>query len=689
MMNDGDPFFESALLREQYAKRSLLYLKLLTSSTTSTTVPTFDNKKYILRSLTHREIETLTGNVCRCRCTDWTTIRLLYAQDGSANHDLSPFLAEQFSESSFSGFVVLGVALNKNEFQTDSSAGEQPAHIRVLRPGVHRNTCIHDCILEPGCRVYGNGILEKTHIYPNASVINCGTITRSVGKDGAPSMGLASQLEICVGPEAGGERMIEIFPESNIVDTCQSLIRPSNKPKTTKLAQFQKSDLLFKLCLLNILLPYSSIHDNPNTINDVFLSNFASIHSSSTVSYATLLAHSTIRSNSNVSNTCLQWNASVSKSAIVHNSIIMEASSASNSAIVNCSIIGPDTHLEGGETGHSLLGPSVNSHHQSLLLGVIWPCGRGNVGYGANVGSNHTGRIPDQECWAGEGLFWGLSAVVKFPLDMTFSPYSIVAAGTTVHPQKIEMPFSLIVDDKLHPGWVLGYSPYTITRNERKYIQRRKATRHKPYTGWNIMRPGIAQMCFNARAMLMSKKVRGIGKYHLTEKSKADGIRIYSQFIQRYVLQGLLRQVLKISESKSKMHDSLLSLLPPEIVLDEKNIQNDIIFPWDEPSFSNLEEEWKYQLALIRHEFKDANLAFLLKHLSKLESEYAESLAYSKSKDDYRGNKVIPGYKDCHVSAEDDSVVKMVREEAAATKATIEKILMGENVCLGQTRSRI
>ena len=48
--------------------------------------------------------------------------------------------------------------------------------------------------------------------------------------------------------------------------------------------------------------------------------------------------------------------------------------------------------MGGGECLHCLVGPFVGFHHQSLLIATIWPLGRGNVGYGANVGSNHTSR---------------------------------------------------------------------------------------------------------------------------------------------------------------------------------------------------------------------------------------------------------------------------------------------------------
>jgi hypothetical protein len=104
----------------------------------------------------------------------------------------------------------------------------------------------------------------------------------------------------------------------------------------------------------------------------------------------------------------------------------------------------------------------------------------GNVAYGAKVGANHTGRMNDQESWPGEGCFFGLGAIVKYPLNLLASPYSIIAAGSTVPPQRVSFPFSLIsVPDRplykdgnpvgpavcaIRPGWVLYSNPYMIDR---------------------------------------------------------------------------------------------------------------------------------------------------------------------------------------------------------------------------------
>ena len=79
--------------------------------------------------------------------------------------------------------------------------------------------------------------------------------------------------------------------------------------------------------------------------------------------------------------------------------------------------------MAGGEVAASLLGPFVSFHHQALLIATLWPEGKGNVAYGANVGSNHTSKAPDQEFWPGEGMFLGLGVNIKFPADFSRAPY--------------------------------------------------------------------------------------------------------------------------------------------------------------------------------------------------------------------------------------------------------------------------
>jgi hypothetical protein len=167
--------------------------------------------------------------------------------------------------------------------------------------------------------------------------------------------------------------------------------------------------------------------------------------------------------------------------------LFLEHSGAEQGGHVAESVIGPNTVIAKGEVTASLVGPFVGFHHQALLIGALWPEGRGNVGYGANVGSNHTGRKPDQEIRPGEGVFFGLSSSIKFPADFSDAPYSLFATGVVAAPQSLAFHFSLIAPGKspehpgvneIQPGWMWSDNAYALIRNAYKYADRNRAQFH-------------------------------------------------------------------------------------------------------------------------------------------------------------------------------------------------------------------
>lgn len=46
----------------------------------------------------------------------------------------------------------------------------------------------------------------------------------------------------------------------------------------------------------------------------------------------------------------------------------------------------------------------------------------------------------DQEIWPGEGVFFGLSTVIKFPANYSESPFSVIGSGVTCLPQRVSGP---------------------------------------------------------------------------------------------------------------------------------------------------------------------------------------------------------------------------------------------------------
>ena len=318
-------------------------------------------------------------------------------------------------------------------------------------------------------------------------------------------------------------------------------------------------------------------------------------------------------------------------------------------------------------------------------------CPRGAGSADAGVGA------ADQETASGEGTFWGLSCVIKFPVDMTYSPYSIVAAGTTLPPQRICMPFSLIVQgdnssNDIIPGWVLQSSPYTISRSEKKFATRRKAKRHDDYTGWKIFRPEIMEMCRWARNQLVTCGDKGIGSNNLSDRARNAGIKAYRDCLQRYALHGLLSWILQNAPAEKEradivnlIHDELLGreVQPlPSLFNPIENVEWPT-FPWDnqKKAVIGIDNEWEYQRSLLLEEFpfNNANISSwfenLFQNLITLENDFAHRIHKCKSRDDSRGAATIPGYSQAHVPADMDPVIVDAKRRASHVETTVSKLL--------------
>ena len=90
---------------------------------------------------------------------------------------------------------------------------------------------------------------------------------------------------------------------------------------------------------------------------------------------ATLLSYAKIGNGCTVSIVLLQWNLSIMDNSSVSDTLLMEDTHSGPHSLVASTILGPDVHMSAGEVHASVLGPNTNAHHQSLLIGVLWPLG--------------------------------------------------------------------------------------------------------------------------------------------------------------------------------------------------------------------------------------------------------------------------------------------------------------------------
>lgn len=656
--------------------------------------------KATLCPLSEEEIAVLKH--CGCQCDDWSNVTLMFFGtsediDTMDKSSVKAKLKSQIRNCQFSGSVVLGV-------DEGSQISANQSTSVLLKPGIYSNTMISNTIIEPGAKVYNNSIIANTFIGCGATIVNCGSIT--YGKEWKDSM------TVNLGPESGGGRPVKVIPECTLVDVCSSLSIGQNLDHAPKqdLSKIACTTLSSNIILGEIL--------HTNCASNVYVSHEASIQSS-TVNNAILLPHSSIK-NSFAECVFLQWKASIINNSTVSQSILMECSEMGPNSVVASTVLGPDSHVSCGEVHCSIIGPNTNSHHQSLLISVLWPTGRGNVGYGSNCGSNHTGRIPDQECVSGEGTFWGLGCVIKFPVDLSRAFYSVVAAGVQLPPQSVAMPFSLIMAgsgdkqtngmNEIVPGWLLHSSPYTILRSEEKFKNRRKANRHDFYCGWKIIRPSTVDSCRRMRNLLLSvkswsmtaatgtsgqnsgsttattiyteKDMIQLGKNYMTVRGLNIGIDAYSNLIQRYALEGLL-EMFEDGTSVGVVEKSFRDAVSGFTVGNNSDEVSWPVLPWEEESLhipSKLLEHKLHMLSLemssiVDHK-DDKSIPFAetckkcFKKLIQLELHHSKQVFKSKQRDDKRGQQTVPGYIDYHVLAENDPVVLLAQRR---TKEVISK----------------
>jgi hypothetical protein len=361
-----------------------------------------------------------------------------------------------------------------------------------------------------------------------------------------------------------------------------------------------------------------------------------------------------------VTDALLQWGSRVATLAVVQRSLLAEHVYVERHAKVSGSVLGPNTAVAQGEVTASLLGPFVAAHHQSLLIAVSWPQGKGNVSHGASVGCNHTSRAPDQECRAGEGIFFGLGTCVKFPADFSRAPYTLFACGVTTGPGRLLFPFSLVnrpaaprpgvspAPNELLPAWLLTDNLYALARAERKYRARDRARRSRLRP--EVFRPETVELMRDAlrrlesvrpvREVYTERDVEGLCGSYLLEPARVRAVEAYRFFVRYYALLGL-KDALAAQAGRT----------------------------------AGAAARWEHQRALLRDELGVQDPAAGLRELLPLLDQVARAVERSRARDDERGRRVLEGYADSHAPAGQDPVVRDVWAEARRHRAEVAELL--------------
>lgn len=562
----------------------------------------------IVRPITKAEIVRLEnqGNSCK----DWSNVFVEPV-----------FTTEFIHDNHFSGRIFLGNYSGKKVKLLDNYNHSN---------GIY-NSNLNDVFIDSECLVKDNRQISRYYISEDVVIFG----NNFIFSDKNTNFG--NGTIISVGSEVGG-RDIPLYAEQDI-NYIGDLITGERVDGI-----YDKYLELVKNYASSVTSSFGIISSGARIINNQKIYN-SYIGYSAVIDNTTKIDNSTILSGHDevteildgviLENTLCQWGVKAQSMALVQNSLLCEYSGVERHGKVKDSIIGPNTVVGEGEVTSSILGPFVGFHHQSMLIGSLWIEGRGNVGYGANVGSNHTSKLPDQELFNGEGVFYGLACNIKFPADYRKSAYSIIATGVTTLPQKVDFPFSLISNpfqthktippayNEIIPGWVLSDNSYSVFRNEAKYLQRNKAKRL--VSDFRIFRPEIIKMMYNAYEILINvkpkklftdKDIPELGKNFLTEENRVKAIETYKLFLEYYVLKEL---------SKNK----------------ESNLLTEIVglLEIDVPKID------------VKTEYK------------KMFKNLLTMIIKSKMKDHIRGAKIIDDYEEWHSDIEDDELICKLKEE--------------------------
>lgn len=353
----------------------------------------------------------------------------------------------------------------------------------------------------------------------------------------------------------------------------------------------------------------------------------------------------------------------VGDQSLVRGCYLVEAVAVGDQAILKHSLIGPNARLGECEINESFLGPFATALHHALVIAAWWPEGRGNIGYGANVGSNHTGRAPDQEIWPGEGVFFGLGCNIKLPANYRRAPYSLIATGADTLPQKVEFPFSLISRpstlpegfnralNDIQPGWSLLNNAYGLERQERNQRGRNRARQTSLTTA--VFRLELAPLLEEARTRLaeggrdhtelyQAAEIAGLGKNFMSEAARRKGIEAYALGLSLIASRSLLGAVEALEE---------------------------------DPAEAEARTDLSNALRFAGRMFGASEPESLLKASLRIEDAWLDSVIRSKSRDDVRGRKILEDYAERHMEAASDPLIREVREDLEGRRSRLTKMV--------------
>ena len=562
-----------------------------------------------LRNLTAEEVSTLEKNGNRCE--DWNRVLV------EPNFDPA-----RVQRSVFMGDVRLPAFYGTLLLPGDVS----------FPTGIY-DSLVHNCIVE-NALVYKVSMLSNVLVRSSAVIHNVGTLVSS----GKINFMIGSTMS--VGNEMGGRELF-VFPDITM-DLVEAQLFHKAESDVQQSFEEQLKNFREEISLPFGVVGKGAVVSNTNIVRNSWIGAHARVEGAAkirnTIILSSLEESTHIYDSVIIENSDLQMGVKVHTGAEVQRSVLMSRSKVGCKAIVKSSIVAPCCHIEEGEVNSTYMGPLTQMHHHSLLIAALWPEGCGNLGYGANVGSNHTGRMPDQEIMPGQGMFFGLGVNVKFPANYRESPFTLIASGVTTMPQRVKFPFSLIRSgdpqlmgvparlNEILPAWNYARNAYALDRNIYKYAQRGKGA--VPNSYFSLYGAETVHYAFDAYCRLQVNQVQdvytkehidGLGENFLRERVRQKALKTYGEYLERYVLDQMIALV---------ENDASLALQPPRelrrLLSGDLNREVSRVVPMP------------------------ATFDELVKRYRTLEKEWFDGVAHGLDKDIARGKEIFDDYESAH-----------------------------------------
>lgn len=618
---------------------------------------------------------------CAASVEDWSNVRLL---GGAA------LAAGRVVGCAFTGDVLLGDM--RGVVRLPGTGGA------TLPAGVYHSTLV-GVTVEDGALVMRNTLLSNVYVGAGAAVVGCGFVTGS----GSTTFGVGVALPLGLD---GPGRDTPVYPDITVRVAAHVATHRSARhaPELERYAAAVSAYADAVRCPASVVCS-GAVVANCSRVTDVYVGP-AGLVEGSVVEDAAILSTpdepSTVRGGATVRHALLQWSTEVDELGVVNEAVMCEHSHVDKHGKLLGSLLGPNSGVSEGEVSASLVGPFVGFHHQALLIAAMWPEGKGNVGYGANVGSNHTSKAPDQEIRPGEGVFFGLGVSVKFPSNFQRAPYSIIATGVVTLPQTLAFPFSLVnlagesveglspAINELFAGWVLSDSVFTVWRNQQKFTTRDRARRDK--CDPEVFRPEIIDLMLDARARLSAprgaarfhtaggedvwtdREIDGLGKNYLKESNRVKGVKAYTFYLRLYALHGLVR-ARQAGLSMAPLYDADAAGVAGTGGAGGDDADGGSGGAGGGSGGAPARRRWAHEAAILRAEFPGEGPAKLLERLRTAQAAAAEAGEVVKARDAKRGAKIIPDYNDVHPPASGDPVVLSLKAATRVVDAAVDSLV--------------